>query len=61
MNSNELRLDALCEKLHFYFWIEELKNLHPWPNYVESGLCWKDYYDDGYSPTDAMLEDMGER
>lgn len=57
---NERKLNNLSESLSFYFWIEELKNRHPWQGYVtqDNKDCWRSYFEDGYTPEAAMEEDM---
>jgi len=58
MNANEKRLNDLIHALAFDVWFDELKQIHPWPNYVTNKYEWMDYYENGYTPKAAIEEDM---
>lgn len=55
-------MEKLESKQTFQEWFKELleegtKLEYPFVN-ENDPECWKDYYDSGYSPYDAILEDM---
>lgn len=66
MNASEV-MEARKTNAHLSFeqWLSALDHAaltagFKWRIAADTGAyCWQDYYDEGYTPTDALAEDLG--